>query len=238
MKKKNKKEKYINKRFILVFIMMICIVISMSTYWMYAYHHKYGKNYNIDKYITHKIDYYIKTEGNYVYINNISDEIRNTFINKQKEINKDNIVDMTITKGIYKEILSLKINYILKENISRVLTINIDLRNKKILTNDELINKTSTNYKSIAEDIFEEYIKVDTNKKVIDAINDKELTGVEFNNNKEKYIIRIREELPSVMNIYIDNNKIYYQVNIKDITKVCYYEDKNIEYIIKEIGKI
>ena len=48
MKKKNKKKntyKYDNKRFILVFIMMFCLVISMSTYWMYAYKYKCGKNY-------------------------------------------------------------------------------------------------------------------------------------------------------------------------------------------------
>ena len=52
MKKKNKKD-YSNKRFILVFIMMLCLIISMSTYWVYAYHHKYGKNYYEDKFISY-----------------------------------------------------------------------------------------------------------------------------------------------------------------------------------------
>ena len=57
MKKKNKKKntyKYDNKRFILVFTMMFCLVISMSTYWMYAYKHKYGKNYFDNKIISYK----------------------------------------------------------------------------------------------------------------------------------------------------------------------------------------
>ena len=74
MKKKNKKMntyKYDNKRFILVFTMMFCLVISMSTYWMYAYKHKYGKNYFDNKIISYKVSDYVDTDGNYVYLKNI-----------------------------------------------------------------------------------------------------------------------------------------------------------------------
>ncbi len=238
MKKKNKKKDYSIKRFILVFIMMICILVSSCTYWMYAYHHKYGKNYYEDKIISSKIDDYIKVEGNLVYINNINEELKNSFIKKQIDIQKNNIIDMTITKGIYKEILSLKINYILQNNIEEVLTINIDLRNKKEISNEDILNKIEKNYKELAEDIYNNYIKVEDNKKIIDIITDKELTGKELNENKEKYIIRIREKLPEVIKLYIKDNKVYYMVNIDEISKICYYTDKNIGYINKEIGKI
>lgn len=238
MKKKNKKKDYSIKRFILVFIMMICILVSSCTYWMYAYHHKYGKNYYEDKIISSKIDDYIKVEGNLVYINNINEELKNSFIEKQIDIQKNNIIDMTITKGIYKEILSLKINYILQNNIEEVLTINIDLRNKKEISNEDILNKIEKNYKELAEDIYNNYIKVEDSKKIIDIITDKELTGKELNENKEKYIIRIREKLPEVIKLYIKDNKVYYMVNIDEISKICYYTDKNIGYINKEIGKI
>lgn len=238
MKKKNKKKDYSIKRFILVFIMMICILVSSCTYWMYAYHHKYGKNYYEDKIISSKIDDYIKVEGNLVYINNINEELKNSFIKKQIDIQKNNIIDMTITKGIYKEILLLKINYILQNNIEEVLTINIDLRNKKEISNEDILNKIEKNYKELAEDIYNNYIKVEDNKKIIDIITDKELTGKELNENKEKYIIRIREKLPEVIKLYIKDNKVYYMVNIDEISKICYYTDKNIGYINKEIGKI
>lgn len=242
MKKKNKKD-YSNKRFILVFIMMLCLIISMSTYWVYAYHHKYGKNYYEDKFISYKVSDYVTIEGNYVYLKNISDDISNNFIRSQKEINKNNIIDMTVTKGIYKEILSIKISYILNADLSNyeeVLTLNIDLRNKKILNNDEILNKINISYKEIATDIFNEYIKVNNNQKVIDIITDEEMTGNEFNNNSEKYIIRIREKLPEVMRVYIDKEHVYYLVRKNEITKVCYYTntDINIGYINKEIGKI
>ena len=242
MKKKNKKD-YSNKRFILVFIMMLCLIISMSTYWVYAYHHKYGKNYYEDKFISYKVSDYVTIEGNYVYLKNISDDISNNFIRSQKEINKNNIIDMTVTKGIYKEILSIKISYILNADLSNyeeVLTLNIDLRNKKILNNDDILNKINVSYKEIATDIFNEYIKVNNNQKVIDIITDEEMTGNEFNNNSEKYIIRIREKLPEVMKVYIDKEHVYYLVRKNEITKVCYYTntDINIGYINKEIGKI
>ena len=110
MKKKDKKKntyKYDNKRFILVFTMMFCLVISMSTYWMYAYKHKYGKNYFDNKIISYKLSDYVDTDGNYVYLKNIDKEIINTFINKQKEVLKNNVIDMSVTKGIYKDILSI-----------------------------------------------------------------------------------------------------------------------------------
>lgn len=242
MKKKNKKD-YSNKRFILVFIMMLCLIISMSTYWVYAYHHKYGKNYYEDKFISYKVSDYVTIEGNYVYLKNISDDISNNFIRSQKEIIKNNIIDMTVTKGIYKEILSIKISYILNadsSNYEEVLTLNIDLRNKKVLNNDDILNKINVSYKEIATDIFNEYIKVSNNQKVIDIITDEEMTGNEFNNNSEKYIIRIREKLPEVMKVYIDKEHVYYLVRKNEITKVCYYTntDINIGYINKEIGKI
>lgn len=242
MKKKNKKD-YSNKRFILVFIMMLCLIISMSTYWVYAYHHKYGKNYYEDKFISYKVSDYVSIEGNYVYLKNISDDISDNFIRSQKEIIKNNIIDMTVTKGIYKEILSIKISYILNAELSNyeeVLTLNIDLRNKKVLNNDEILNKINISYKEIATDIFNEYIKVNNNQKVIDIITDEEMTGNEFNNNSEKYIIRIREKLPEIMKVYIDKEHVYYLVRKNEITKVCYYTntDINIGYINKEIGKI
>ena len=246
MKKKNKKKntyKYDNKRFILVFTMMFCLVISMSTYWMYAYTHKYGKNYFDNKNISYKVSHYVDTDGNYVYLKNIDKEIINTFINEQKEVLKNNVIDMSVTKGIYKDILSIKISYVLYGELSNyedVITINIDLKNNKVLSNDDMIDMVKGSYKDIATDIFNEYIKINNNREVVDAITEEKLSSSEFNNNSEKYIIRIREKLPDVMNIYIENNEVYYLVRKYEINKVCYYTntDINMGYINKKIGEL
>lgn len=246
MKKKNKKKneyKYDNKRFILVFTMMFCLVISMCTYWMYAYHHKYGKNYFDNKTISYKVDNYVETDGNYVYLKNIDKKVEEKFLNKQKDILKNELIDMSVSKGIYKNILSIKISYILYGELSNyedVITMNIDLKNNKELDSSDMLKLINIEYKDIATDIFNEYIKLDNNKEVVDAITEEKLKSSEFNNNSEKYIIRIREKLPSIMNIYIEDSRVYYLVKKYEINKVCYYTntDINMGYINKEIGKL
>ena len=66
------------------------------------------------------------------------------------------------------------------------------------------------------------------------------MTGNEFNNNSYKYITRIRENLPDMMNLYIENGKLYYTVNLKDINKLCYLTniDNSNKYITEEIDKL
>ena len=240
-KKANKNKNNIN-RFILIFIMMLCLIVSMITYWIYAYHHKYGKTYFDDKVISYKLSDYIEVNGNIIYLNNINDEINIKFVNSQREIlNNNNIVDMTITKGIYRNILSLKISYTVDNNLTtyeKIIALNIDLENKKQLTQEDMLKKVNISYKDIATDIFNEYIKLSDNKVVTDSITDKKLTSSEFNKDSEKYIIRIREKLPDIMNVYIEDGEVYYFVKLSEINKVCYYTDEKLININKKIGKI
>ncbi|MBQ8192825.1 MAG: hypothetical protein IJZ46_01990 [Bacilli bacterium] len=240
-KKANKNKNNIN-RFILIFIMMLCLIVSMITYWIYAYHHKYGKTYFDDKVISYKLSDYIEVNGNIIYLNNINDEINIKFVNSQREIlNNNNIVDMTITKGIYRNILSLKISYTVDNNLTtyeKIIALNIDLENKKQLTQEDMLKKVNISYKDIATDIFNEYIKLSDSKVVTDSITDKKLTSSEFNKDSEKYIIRIREKLPDIMNVYIEDGEVYYFVKLSEINKVCYYTDEKLININKKIGKI
>ena len=111
-----------------------------------------------------------------------------------------------------------------------------------IVTNEELLNMANTSYKEIATSIYNEYIALPTDfkYKVTDSITDEEMTVAEFNNNSEKYIIRIREKLPDIMKLYIKDNKIYYVVRMNEINKVCYYThtDINMNNITKEIAEL
>lgn len=245
MKKKKAVNKSKNdiKKFILFFIMMICLIVSMITYWIYAYHHKYGKTYFENNIVSYKTNNYVTVEGNTVHLKNVNKSTNDEFLNKQKNILNNNVLDITITKGIYKNILSIKINYIIsKQSITyeEILTLNIDLKNDKKVENDEILKMIDKSYKSLATDIFNEHIKLPNTYygNVIDTITEKEISASEFNKNSEKYIIRIREKLPEVMTMYIENEKVYYVVKLSDINSVCYYTDNTNKILNNKIGEI
>ena len=246
-RKKDKKNTYNIRKSILILTMLVCVIIAMITYWIYAYNHKYGGLQLDDiKLVSHKISDYLDIKGDIVYLKNINEDIIKEFTNSQQHIvTNSDIVSVDVTKGLYKNILSVMIKYTIKNNSNNyeeVLTLNIDLKTDKLLNNDDLLEMSGTNYKQIATDIFNENIKLpsDSNKIVKDAITDESYTSTEFNNNSEKYIIRIREKLPEIMKVYIDNGKIYAEVRLSEIDKVCYYTNSNnrLVNIKKELGKI
>lgn len=66
--KKKKGKNSSSKRIILVGTMMICIIISMSTYWIFAYKNKYGYLHINDKIISYKVSDYAYVDGNIIYL--------------------------------------------------------------------------------------------------------------------------------------------------------------------------
>lgn len=249
LRKKKKKDtiyKYNTKKSILILIMLICMIIAMITYWIYAYHHKYGKFYFEDiKLVSYKISDYVEIKGDQVYLKNIDEDITKKFEDTQRDILKKNVSNIEINKGLFKNILSLKIDYTISDNLKiyeEVLILNIDIQKNQTLDNDELLKLTNVNYKSIATNIFNNNIKLpsDSNIKIIDSITEKEMSVKEFNDNSEKYIIRIREKLPEILKLYIEDNTLYGIVRLSEIDKICYYTDSNDRLVnIKvKIGKI
>jgi len=245
LRKKRKKDlnsKYNMQKSILILTMLICIIIAMITYWIFAYHTKYGDLDNNINLLSYKISDYLEIKGNIVYLKNIDESIINDFTELQQNTLFDNeVLNTDIKKELHKEMLSVMINYTLSNNEEKVLTINIDLRNDELFSNDELLDIIGVNYKKIAKDIFDEYIKLpsDYSGVVRDAITDTELTAKQFNENNEKYIIRIREKLPEIINLYIEDNKLNYNVDLVEIYEVCYYTNTNkLVNIDKELGQI
>ena len=83
LKKKRKKDKQ-NKnnlqKSLLILTMIICITVAMITYWIYAYHHKYGTFYFDDiKLVSHKISDYLDIKGDMVYLKNTDSSIIEDF---------------------------------------------------------------------------------------------------------------------------------------------------------------
>ena len=108
-KKKVVKKGYDYRRTFLVFAIVFSIIIGISTYWIYAYKHKHP--YLEDNIINYKIDDYVKINGNIVSLENIDNKVANDFMSKQnKLISSNKIIDTDITKTIYKNILSIKID--------------------------------------------------------------------------------------------------------------------------------
>ena len=244
-RKKDKINKYNLRKSLLILVMLICITIAMITYWIYAYHHKYGTFYFDDiKLVSHKINDYLDIKGDVVYLKNMPEEFINNFTNNQQDvIDNNNVISVDIKKELKGNYLSIMINYSLAgvNTKEEVLSINIDLKQDKIITNDELLDMVGTSYKNIATDIFNEYIKLanDSNKMVTDAITGTKLTSKEFNNNSEKYIIRIREKLPDIINLYIEDGKLNYTLNLEEIYKVCYYTNTNkLVNLNNQLGQI
>ena len=246
-KKDNKLYKYNVRKSILILSMLICIIVAMITYWIYAYHHKYGNFYNDDvRLVSYKVSDYVDIKGDMVYLKNMDSGIISYFDSKQESImNNDNLVSTDIINGLYDGILSIMVNYTIlgdNGNYEEILTLNVNLRENKVLSDIEVLDMIGSSYKNIATSIFNEYIKLpsDYSNVIVDAISDKEISASEFNENSEKYIIRIREKLPDVMKLYIEDNKVYYVVRLSEIDKVCYYtnKDNRLVNINKEIGKI
>lgn len=243
-KKKGKNSDY--KRIILVSIMIICIIISMCTYWMFAYKNKYGYLHINKRIVSYKLSDYIYTSGDVLYLKGIDSKINDDFLKRQRDIISNNmVIDTKIMNGIYDDILSVKISYVIYgdlANYEEVITINIDLENDTVISNDDLIDKLDSSYIDIANDIFDSYILLpdDYDKMVVDAIDNSEISASEFNRNKYKYVIRIREMLPSNISLYIDDGRLYYMVRMNEVNKVCYYTniDINMSYINREIGKL
>lgn len=243
-KKKGKNSDY--KRIILVGIMIICIIISMCTYWMFAYKNKYGYLHINKRVVSSKLSDYIYTSGDVLYLKGIDSKINDDFLKRQRDIISNNmVIDTKIMNGIYDDILSIKISYVIYgelANYEEVITINIDLENDTVISNDALIDRVGSSYIDIANDIFDSYIKLpdDYDKMVVDAIDNREISASEFNSDSYRYIVRIREMLPSNINLYIDDNKVYYMVRKSEVNKVCYYTnmDINMSYINREIGKL
>ena len=234
------------RRTILISIMLFCIIMAMITYWIYAYYHKHY-NYSIDnKIISHRISDYLEVDGNLVYLKNITDDINNSFLKRQRGILDNNeIVDTNIDKNLDNKILSIKISYIIYGDLAnheKILTLNVDLESSSELGSQEMLDMASSNYKNIATDLFNEYIRLsgNTDKMMIDAITGEEMSSEEFNANGERYIVRIREKLPEIMSFYITDGTLFYTVKLQDLYKLCYQTnmDNATAYIKKEIGKI
>lgn len=231
-----------NRRLILIAVMMLCIIMAMITYWYYAYNHR--KIYSSENIISYKISDYVTVDGNYLSLKNIDEKIINEFTQKQNIIlSSNNVLDIDINKTLKNNILSIKITYIIESKGEEELVINVDLKENKKLSNDDMLKIIDTSYLKIATYLFNTFIKLPSSSTnvVTDSITEDKMTAIEFNNNYEKYIVRVREKLSDVINLYIEDDILKYDIKLSEvIMNLCYkeYNGSLNTYTKIELGKI
>ena len=147
IKKKRKKDNILYKYNIRksVLILLRCMIVAMITYYLYAYHHKYGSFYSDDsRLVSYKISDYVDIKGDMVYLKNMNNSIISYFDSKQESImNNDNLLSTNVTKSLNGNILSVMISYIIDGkdgNYEEVLTLNVNLKEDRVIENDELLS--------------------------------------------------------------------------------------------------
>lgn len=127
------------------------------------------------------------------------------------------LAESNIWYQINKDILT--IYYELKESgeigISTLIAVtNIDLKNKKVLTNEEILKLGGSSFKNIATKEYERVLDVCVNRTDQKFCywdkNDKEVTTEEHKNNRETFINNIEVNLDNQIKAYIQDGKIKY----------------------------
>lgn len=123
---------------------------------------------------------------------------------------------------------------------SNLITINIDLKNNKVLSNEETLKLVNYSFQDIAE---KEYDKTLSNldesiKLYVDV--EKEITKEQFIEDKTYYINKIVSGLDEVTNVYIENGEVKY--NVKEIGIASLYKYLPISgcfgYVTETVGRL
>lgn len=96
-------------------------------------------------------------------------------------------------------------------------TVNIDLKNKKVLSNEEVLNLANTDFSNLATEFFNKEIADNKSEYIFRKSASKEcntndvVTKKELTEQKDTYIKLIKDNLDSVIYSYIKDGKVHYK---------------------------
>ena len=96
-------------------------------------------------------------------------------------------------------------------------TVNIDLKNKKVLSNEEVLNLANTDFSNLATEFFNKEITDNKSEQIFRKSASKEcntndvVTKKELTEQKDTYIKLINDNLDSVIYSYIKDVKVHYK---------------------------
>lgn len=143
-------------------------------------------------------------------------------------------MDYSINNDILsiKYILTIKLDFDL-DSIVKTLYFNYDVENKKVLSNEEVLNKLGYKSLEISTYLFDNVVLKDKTMedKVIDSVGNKEITIKDIVDNKEEYINRINDKLVD-LNIYVNKDNIDIGYFNDYLINICYLFDEEKKYEI------
>ena len=99
-----------------------------------------------------------------------------------------------------------------------IAVLNIDLTNKKVLSNEELLKLVGSSFKDIATKEYNRILDECTKQTEKDYCyynkSEKKVTLEEHKNNKENFINNIEKKLDDLIKVYIQDGKVKYDYNI------------------------
>ena len=131
-----------------------------------------------------------------------------------------------------KYILTIKLDFDL-DSIVKTLYFNYDVENKKVLSNEEVLNKLGYKSLEISTYLFDNVVLKDKTMedKVIDSVGNKEIIIKDIVDNKEEYINRINDKLVD-LNIYVNKDNIDIGYFNDYLINICYLFDEEKKYEI------
>lgn len=155
-----------------------------------------------------------------VTFKNIDNSLTSKFLNEQanlfNKLNDSTKVKSNVSYEINNDILSVRYEItfddVISDDCKEIMTTNIDLKNKKLLTNKDVLQLANLTFESIAE---KEYNKNLENTKEADFViadkdTSKPVTKEEYIKQKDVIINNIKNGLEDIISAYIQNNKIKY----------------------------
>lgn len=193
------------------------------------------KDYNADDYIElEDVVFNSKVSTKKVKLKNLDEGITKQFYeDQQKVIDNIHVSDSESFNAQY------NLKYFINKNILSILykinesnemgtctnmmaVTNIDLKNNKVISEEELLQLAGTSYESIVEKYYEKDLETwnKINKNAGHEISYYEVTYDDFTKNKQKYISVGLKKIPDVIYTYIEDNKIkydYYTISVDSL---------------------
>ena len=227
-------------------------------------------SYDVNDYVSlEKVIFGERANVEKVVFKNLDEKLINEFLTRQDNLinqskksydyNKSNnfsMIDSSVDKVSYTDIWYQINNKILtvyymivnEESVGScpvLLTVNIDLENKRVISDEELLNKVGVSFDDIA---LENYNKtLDFAKKHCNdefcGVQDKEYKIVsidEYVRNKESYINLIKVGLDDVIFAYVKNGKVEYSYSSYSIDNLYLGVGKGgcFNYLTVEVGNL